>query len=62
VLAKIESLRTLDRLRLRTRLADPEVARSRATILQLLDSFELVDWMLWFSIALASRYPLNSAL
>jgi len=43
VLAKIESLRTLDRLRLRTRLADPEVARRRATILQLLDSFELVE-------------------
>lgn len=43
MLAKIESLRTLDRLRLRTRLADPEVARSRATILQLLDSFELVE-------------------
>jgi predicted nucleic acid-binding protein len=43
VLAEVESLRTLDRLRLRTQLTDPEVARRRAAILQLLDSFELVE-------------------
>ena len=35
--------RTLDRLRLRARLADAEVARRRAIILQLLDSLELVE-------------------
>jgi predicted nucleic acid-binding protein len=43
VLARVESLRTLDRLRLRARLADAEVARRRATILRLLDSLELVE-------------------
>jgi len=43
VLARVEGLRTLDRLRLRARLADAEVARRRAIILQLLDSLELVD-------------------
>jgi predicted nucleic acid-binding protein len=39
----VESLRTLDRLRLRARLSDAEVARRRAVILQLLDTFELVE-------------------
>ena len=43
VLARVEGLRTLDRLRLRARLADAEVARRRAIILQLLDSLELVE-------------------
>ena len=43
VLARVEGLRTLDRLRLRVRLADAEVARRRAIILQLLDSLELVE-------------------
>jgi predicted nucleic acid-binding protein len=38
-----ESLRTLDRLRLRANLADAEVAMRRATILALIASFELVD-------------------
>ena len=38
-----ESLRTLDRLRLRTNLADAEVAKRRATILALMGSLELVD-------------------
>ena len=38
-----ESLRTLDRLRLRARLADAEVASRRATILSLIASLELVD-------------------
>ena len=38
-----ESLRTLDRLRLRARLADAEVASRRATILQLIASLELVE-------------------
>ncbi len=42
-LARVEGLRTLDRLRLRARLADQELARRRATILQLLDSLELVE-------------------
>jgi len=38
-----ESLRTLDRLRLRGNLADAEVARRRATILELIASLELVE-------------------
>ena len=38
-----ESLRTLDRLRLRAKLADAEVASRRATILQLIASLELVE-------------------
>ncbi len=38
-----ESLRTLDRLRLRARLPDVEVARRRATILELISSLELVE-------------------
>lgn len=38
-----ESLRTLDRLRLRANLADAEVASRRATILQLIASLELVE-------------------
>jgi predicted nucleic acid-binding protein len=42
-LVTIESLRTLDRLRLRARLADAEVASRRATILALIDSLEVVD-------------------
>lgn len=42
-LTRVEGLRTLDRLRLRVRLGDAEVARRRAIILQLLDSLELVE-------------------
>ena len=42
-LVATESLRTLDRLRLRTNLADAEIAKRRATILALLASLELVD-------------------
>jgi len=42
-LARVEGLRTLDRLRLRTRLADAEVGRRRAIILQMLDSLALVE-------------------
>ena len=38
-----ESLRTLDRLRLRTGLADSEVATRRATILTLIASLEIVE-------------------
>ncbi|HJZ73438.1 MAG TPA: PIN domain-containing protein [Vicinamibacterales bacterium] len=38
-----ESLRTLDRLRLRARLPDADVANRRATILRLIESLELVD-------------------
>ena len=38
-----ESLRTLDRLRLRANLADAEVAMRRATILGLIASLELVE-------------------
>jgi predicted nucleic acid-binding protein len=37
-----ESLRTLDRVRLRAHLSDVEIARRRSTILALIDSLELV--------------------
>lgn len=42
-LAMTECLRTLDRLRLRIKLSDSEVATRRATILALIGSLELVD-------------------
>jgi predicted nucleic acid-binding protein len=42
-LVTTESLRTLDRLRLRVNLSDTEVARRRATILSLINSLELVE-------------------
>jgi uncharacterized protein len=38
-----ESLRALDRVRLRVNLSDIEVAKRRSTILALLDSLELVE-------------------
>ena len=38
-----ESLRTLDRARLRANLSDSEVARRRSTILAIIDSLELVE-------------------
>ena len=43
LLARVEGLRTLDRLRLRVRLRDAEVARRRGFFLQSLDSLELVE-------------------
>ena len=43
VLISTESLRTLDRVRIRAGLTDAEVARRRATILNLIDSLELVE-------------------
>lgn len=42
-LVTTESLRTLDRLRLRANLTDAEVAQRRGTILQLIASLELVE-------------------
>lgn len=42
-LVTTESLRTLDRVRLRVNLSDIEVARRRATILALIDSLELIE-------------------
>ncbi len=42
-LSRVEALRTLDRLRLRARLPDRELARRRAHILELLDTLELVE-------------------
>jgi predicted nucleic acid-binding protein len=42
-LVTTESLRTLDRVRLRANLSDIEVARRRATLLALIDSLELVE-------------------
>lgn len=38
-----ESLRTLDRLRLRSRLTDVEVATRRSTILSIVESLEIVE-------------------
>lgn len=42
-LISTESLRTLDRLRMRAGLSDIEIAKRRATILDLLDSLELIE-------------------
>jgi predicted nucleic acid-binding protein len=42
-LVATESLRTLDRLRLRAELSDAELATRRATILSLIASLEIVD-------------------
>lgn len=42
-LITVESLRTLDRLRLRVRLADAEVATRRATIFAIIASLELIE-------------------
>ena len=42
-LISTESLRTLDRVRLRAKLSDIEIARRRATILALIGSLELVE-------------------
>src|SRR5450631_2460540 len=42
-LISIESLRTLDRLRDRAGLPDAEIASRRATIIQLIDSLELIE-------------------
>ena len=42
-LISTESLRTLDRVRLRAKLPDIEIARRRATILALIGSLELVE-------------------
>ena len=42
-LIKTESLRTLDRLRLRAKLSDAEVATHRAAVLSLVDSVEVVE-------------------
>jgi predicted nucleic acid-binding protein len=42
-LTRTESLRTLDRLRLRSNLGNAEVAKRRATILAVIASLEVVD-------------------
>ena len=42
-LVATESLRTLDRVRLRANLADVEVAQRRSTILAIIDSLELIE-------------------
>ena len=42
-LVQTESLRTLDRLRLRAKLSDAEVATRRAAMLSLIGSLEVVD-------------------
>jgi predicted nucleic acid-binding protein len=42
-LVTTETLRSLDRLRLRAGLSDIEMARRRATILALIDSLELIE-------------------
>lgn len=42
-LVTVESLRTLDRMRIQANLTDSEVASRRATILKLIASFEIVE-------------------
>ena len=42
-LISTESLRTVDRLRIRTGLSDIEIAKRRATIISLIDSLELIE-------------------
>ena len=42
-LISTETLRTLDRLRIRAGLVDAEIASRRATILNLIDSLELIE-------------------
>ena len=42
-LLTVESLRTLDRLRLRTRISDFDLASRRRTILTVIDSLELIE-------------------
>jgi predicted nucleic acid-binding protein len=42
-LISTESLRTLDRLRIRAGLSDIEIAKRRATIINLIDSLELIE-------------------
>ncbi len=42
-LVEVECLRTLDRLRLRAGLRDPEVASRRAAVFRLLESMEVVE-------------------
>jgi len=42
-LVEVESLRTLDRLRVRAKLADRETARGRAAILEIVASLEVVE-------------------
>jgi predicted nucleic acid-binding protein len=42
-LVRTESLRTLDRLRRRAHLPDPEVASRRATVLALIDTLDIVE-------------------
>ena len=42
-LIRIECLRTLDRARLQGRLEDPELARLRADLLQIIETFALIE-------------------
>jgi predicted nucleic acid-binding protein len=42
-LIRIECLRTIDRARLQGRLDEPDLARVRADLLQLIDSFTLIE-------------------
>lgn len=42
-LITVESLRTLDRLRIRERLIDSEVASRRATVFKMIESLEIIE-------------------
>ena len=42
-LVQVECLRTLDRLRLRAGITDPEIARRRETIFRLLEAIDIVE-------------------
>jgi predicted nucleic acid-binding protein len=59
-LVRTESLRMLDRLRLRANLANAEVAKRRATILAVIALLEVVDVEAAVSIEQRSPCPPNS--
>ena len=59
-LVMTESLRTLDRLRLRANLSDAEVAIRRAAILALVDSLELVE--IDFAVLTRAAQPMPTEL
>ena len=42
-LVRVECMRTLDRARLRGLLAEPDVARIRAELMEIIDAFDLVE-------------------
>ncbi len=56
-LLRIEALRTLDRARLHGSLAEEEVARIRADLLEIIDSFELIELDDQVKVRAAEPFP-----